>query len=168
LRADEEHAERPAALGDVDQHVLQGAGPVTRRVLVELVENDHGQREPLPGVLLLLEGLAQERADDEPLRLLVQRLDRDHRDVGGGAVDPSVPVRADQVAEPPGRRVHPPEERRDRPGHHLGGPGRIRVAPVLRFEVHLERAHERREVRDHDVGLGGGDRVVARPCMAVG
>ena len=47
------------------------------RVLVQLVEHDHRQRQPLSGRLLLLERLVQQGADDEPLRLLVQRLDRD-------------------------------------------------------------------------------------------
>ena len=105
LGADEQHAERPTALGDVDQHVLQRAGALARRVLVELVEHDHRQRQPLAGLLLLAERLGEQRADHEPLGLLVQRLDRDDRDRGGAAVDATDLAGAHEVAQARGRRV---------------------------------------------------------------
>ena len=49
LRADQDHAERPAPLGHVEQDLLDRAGPVPRRVLVELVEHHELQRAGLPG-----------------------------------------------------------------------------------------------------------------------
>ena len=81
LRADQQDAERPAALRDVDQHVLQRARALARRVLVQLVQHDHRQREPLARLAPSRWKVSvQQRADDEPLRQLVQRLDRDDRD----------------------------------------------------------------------------------------
>ena len=44
LRADQDDAERAAALGDVEQDLLDRASTLARRVLVELVEHDEQQR----------------------------------------------------------------------------------------------------------------------------
>ena len=71
LRADQDDAERPAALGDVEQHVLDRRAALARRVLVQLV--DHREQQPARAGLLLARGLGGEHhADHEALRPLVQ------------------------------------------------------------------------------------------------
>ena len=149
LRAHQQHAERAPALRDVDEHVLQRSGALARRVLVELVEHDHREREPLARLLLLLEGLVQQRADDEPLRLIVQRLDRHHRDAGGGAVDAARRSRLDQVSQPGGGCVQPAHEGGHGAAHHAPAPGELRLGAVLGLEVVADGVHERGEVDDH-------------------
>ena len=88
LGADEHDAERPAALGHVEQDLLDGARPVARCVLVELVEHDELQRAGLARALLALERLPQHDADHEPLGPVVEVVQVDDRDLGPVEVDP--------------------------------------------------------------------------------
>src|SRR5439155_21435416 len=143
-----------AALGDIDEHVLEGARSLPGGVLVELVKDDHRQREPLARVFLLLEGLAKERTDDEALGLFVQRLDRDDGDVGGAAVDPSVRVRSDEMPEPSRSRMEPAEERGNGAGHHACRPCSVGLRTVGGLEMDLECAYHGGEVGAYPVGLG--------------
>ena len=53
LGADEDDAEAAAARGDVDEHVLDRAPALARRVLVQLVEHDEPQRLAARALLLL-------------------------------------------------------------------------------------------------------------------
>ena len=87
LGADEDDAERPAPLGDVEQDLLDRARPLPRRVLVELVEHDELQRPGLARALLALEGLAQDDADDEALGPVVEVVEVDDGDLGPVEVD---------------------------------------------------------------------------------
>ncbi len=88
LRADQDHAQRPAALGDVEQHLLDRAGALARRVLVQLVEHHEQQRLGGAGLLLALELGPQRHADHEPLRPVRQVVQVDHGDLGAlGGVD---------------------------------------------------------------------------------
>ena len=89
LRADQHDAERAAALGDVEEDLLDRRLAVARRVLVQLVEHDEQQRLGRPGLLLAVERAAQRDADDEALGAVgevVQVDDRDLRVVGLDAV----------------------------------------------------------------------------------
>ena len=79
LGADEQDAQPAAALGDVDEQLLDRARALARRVLVELVEHDEAQRLAA-AALLLFEDADEERADDEALRGVVQGVDVDDRD----------------------------------------------------------------------------------------
>ncbi len=133
LRADEDDAERAAALGDVEQDLLDRRFTVAGRVLVELVEHDEQQRLVLPGALLVVERPAQGDADDEPLRTVVEVVEIDDGDLRG-CIDPVSQQRvggdvgADDPSEGTLRRQQPPDERVD--GAHARG----RSGPVL-FEV---------------------------------
>ena len=81
LRADQDHAQRPTTLGHVEQDLLDRAGAVPGRVLVQLVQHHELQRARLTGPLLVVEGLAQHDADDEPLGPVVQVVEVHHRDL---------------------------------------------------------------------------------------
>ena len=145
---DQQHAQGPAALRDVDEHVLQRAGALARRVLVQLVQHDDRQRQALTGLLLLMEGLVQERAHHEALRLIVQRLDGHHGDGGARAIDAVRLAGAHEMSEPRGRGDQPPHEGRHGPRLHAGRPGRVRLAAVFGIEVVAHRLGQRGEIRD--------------------
>ncbi len=82
LRPDQDDAERPAALCDVEQDLLDRAVALARRVFVELIEDDEHQRPR--GALAFLAGelAAQRDADDEPLRPVGQVVQVDDGDLG--------------------------------------------------------------------------------------
>ncbi len=101
-----------------------------------------------PGLLLLAERLVQQRADDEPLRLLVQRLDRDDGDARRRAIDPAALAGPDELAHPRGAGVQPPHERGDRAGQHPAAPRPVRLGAVLRLQELAERVDEREQVGD--------------------
>ena len=94
--------EAAAAFGDVQQHVLDRAVALPRRVLVELV--DHGEQQAARPGGLLAGGLRGEHdADHEALRAFPQVVQVDDGDllVAGGDL-PGAGVRqvgADQVAQ---------------------------------------------------------------------
>jgi hypothetical protein len=44
LSPDQDHPERPAAFGDIQQELLDRAVPLARRVLVQLIQHDEHQR----------------------------------------------------------------------------------------------------------------------------
>ena len=119
LRADKDDAERSAALGDVQQDLLDRARPFTRGVLVELVEHDEQQRPCGARTFLVVEGLAQDHADDEPLGAVVEVVDVDdgHLMIELHAVLVRVRhVGADQRREVADRSVQAADERVDRAG----------------------------------------------------
>ena len=87
LRPDQDDPQRPASFGDVEQDLLDRAVAFTRRVLVQLVEDDKHQRPR--GALALLAGeLAPQRdADDEPLCPVGQVVQVDDGDLGARGGD---------------------------------------------------------------------------------
>ena len=68
LGPDQDHPERPATLGHIEQDLLDRAVTLAGRVLVQLVQHDEHQRPR--GALAFLAGelAAQRDADHEPLR----------------------------------------------------------------------------------------------------
>ncbi len=79
-------SERPA-LGHVEQDLLDRRLAVAGRVLVELVEHDEQQRPRLAAAFLVVERTPQRDADDEALGAVVEVVEVDDGDLGGG-VDP--------------------------------------------------------------------------------
>ena len=75
LRADEHDAEAAAALGDVEEHLLDRAAPLARGVLVELVEDDEDEGPRGAERLLLLEHALEDGAHHEALGPVVQGVD---------------------------------------------------------------------------------------------
>ena len=92
LGADQDDAQAPAAFGDVQQHVLDRAVALARRVLVELVDHRE-QQAARPGGLLAGGLRGEHHADHEPLRAFPQVVQVDHGDllIAGGDLT-GVPV----------------------------------------------------------------------------
>ena len=72
---------RAAALGDVEEDLLDRAAALARRVLVELVEDDELQRPWPCRTRSLSSKPCAARADDEALGPVVEVVDVDHRDL---------------------------------------------------------------------------------------
>ena len=74
-------AEAPAALGDIEEHFLNGAAPAfaPRATVVELVEHEEDKRPGRAG--LLLEQPLNHNADHKTLGAIVEIVDVDHRDL---------------------------------------------------------------------------------------
>ena len=119
LRADEDDAQRTTALGDVEQHLLDRARPLARRVLVQLV--DHREQQPARARRLLARRLGREHdAHHEALGALgevVQVDDRDLPALGGHPPRRGVrQVTAHDAAQRLQRRTQSPQEGVDRAG----------------------------------------------------
>jgi hypothetical protein len=82
LGPDQDHAQRPAALGDIQQELLDRAVALARRVLVQLVQHDEHQRARGALPFLARELAAQRDADREPLRPFGQVVQVDHCHLG--------------------------------------------------------------------------------------
>ena len=146
------------------------AGPVPSRgaYLFELVEHDHRQRQPLAGLLLLLEGLAEQCAHHEPLRLLVQRLDRHDGDGrrGSASMRWRSRRRARGVRGATPRACSRRMNARDRARHHASGPGLVGLAAVLGLEEDLEGGHERWRGRRSSARPAAGGDLLSPPAPA--
>ena len=155
LAADEQHAERAPALGDVDEQLLDRAVALARRVLVELVEHDEAQRLAARA-LLLLEDARDQRADDEALRRLVQSVDVDDGE-RSCVMRGSLHAAAHEVAEPRAERHQAAQE------GHAACPACVAPRPrrTRRTRGRASRPGSRpgRTSRDHRApgarGLGG-------------
>ena len=125
------------------------SGPVPSRGAYLLSSSstmtDSGSR--WPGVLLLLERLVQQGADDEALRLVVQRLDRHDGDRGRARSIRCGLARAHEMSEPGRRRVQAAHERGDRARLHPRRPRVVGLAAVLGLEIGLEGVDQRRAGR---------------------
>ena len=88
LGTDQDDAEAPAPLGDVEQHLLDGRPAAPRRVAVQLVQHGEHQRLGRPPRFLVLEHPLEHHADDETLGLIVQVVKVDDADLSRGPVDP--------------------------------------------------------------------------------
>ena len=104
LGADEDDAERAAALGDVEQDLLDRRVALRRRVLVQLVEHEEQQRTCRARRFLLVERAADRDADDEALGPVVEVVEVDDRDLsrptcGSDGRGRSLHVGADQMPQ---------------------------------------------------------------------
>jgi hypothetical protein len=106
LRADQDHAERPAALGHVEQDLLDRRVAIAWRVLVQLVEHHEHQRPGGALHFLAAELLPQRDTDHEPLRPVRQVVQVDHGDLGLGRGHRMIAAMAEIAAHNGRQRPH--------------------------------------------------------------
>src|SRR5438477_2517369 len=79
LRTEQNQAEVPAALRDIEQHFSDvSVGPITRRVFVELVDEDDEVLDAEIPALQMLAELGYDASEDEVLRIFLEVGDVDY------------------------------------------------------------------------------------------
>ena len=122
MGSDQDHPQRPASLRNVEKHLFDRAGSLTRCVLVQFVEHDHQKLFTLTSFLLLLEGPSEGDADDKPLGPIVEVVQVHHGDLTPIAIDAMTfgigDIGSDQPAQMTHRPLQSPNECVDRSGAH--------------------------------------------------
>ena len=164
LGTDQNHPEAATPFGDVEQNLLDGALPLARGILVELVEHEKKHLGGLTGGFLLIKGSLDGDPDHETFGAVVKLVNVDHRHLPLG-LDP-IPLRvglvtADQVLDMLLRALEPADEGIGRSfANGRSGPDRsvVFVLDLVRYQIDelAERADFCSFEPDAPVANGGG------------
>ena len=152
---DQKDAQGTSPLRDVHERVGDRRPPLAGRVLVELVQDDRGEREASLALFLAMH-LGHQSPDHEPLGGIVQTVDVHHRDRFLHAIDATTFAGAHQPTDAWDRAVEASEECCDRSTRHPSGPV-AGIEVVVVFELGADRFDQISERLDDLVVRRRGD-----------